>query len=494
MGLPRPHQRPGVHPLDRAGALQRRLHRQPGLERIPRHPRPDVQSAVRARVPPDPRRRQARGHLPVEARRGGSQRRHPGPHPDRPHGQERQEDRARRRRSGIPDRGQRPDAARLPVHHLREGAAPWRPHAREHPRLPPPRRSPGRRDRLHHQHGRGHAVQHAGDEPPRAGRLEGVRRGLRRQRRAQGQGAGPAGPTRDRPDLHRHRVAGVHPLRPRRHGRQARAHHRRRQHGDGLLPFGQTPGRDGCEGDRAQDAQVLQGVGLGARGRRGRARGHPRESLAGPLHRGGRQADRHGVRHVHLARGERETRAGAGGAHHRPLRHGDSGDRPGERVPLDRARHGAHLRQVGHAGGGQGHAHVDAAGRVLRRRRGVRARQHHLGGGARPSGRDFDPPALPGDPGHRAAAGRPDADQHQDGPARMGLQQRLQPGGAAEDDARRDAPPLLEDDHRGGAGLHRRPDRSTRSSAASTATSRRISPTRCASSATPVSTSARWTA
>ena len=36
------------------------------------------------------------------------------------------------------DRGERPDAAGLPVHHLRERAAPWRPDAHQHPRLPPP--------------------------------------------------------------------------------------------------------------------------------------------------------------------------------------------------------------------------------------------------------------------------------------------------------------------------------------------------------------------
>ena len=102
----------------------------------------------------DPRRRQARRHLPAEARRRGSQGRHPRPHPDRPDGQERKEGGAHRRRSGVPDRGQRPDAARLPVHHLREGAAPGRPDAHQHPRLPPPRRSAGRRDWLHHQHGR----------------------------------------------------------------------------------------------------------------------------------------------------------------------------------------------------------------------------------------------------------------------------------------------------------------------------------------------------
>ena len=43
-----------------------------------------------------------------------------------------------------------------------------------------------------------------------------VRRGVRRERRAEGQGAGDPRPARHRPDLHRHRLAGVDPLRARR--------------------------------------------------------------------------------------------------------------------------------------------------------------------------------------------------------------------------------------------------------------------------------------
>ena len=85
-------------------------------------------------------------------------------------------------------------------------------------------------------------------------------------------------------------------------------------------------------------------------------------------------------------------------------------------------------------------------------------------------------------------------DQHEDGPARVGLQQRLRPGAAAEDAARRPAGALREHDDRGREGLHRGADAAPRSSAASTATWRRTSPTRCASSATRASTSARSTA
>ena len=134
-----------------------------------------------------------------------------------------------------------------------------------------------------------------------------LRRRVRRQRRAEGQGARDPRPPRHRPDLHRHRVARVDPLRSRRLGRQARADHRRRQHGDGLLPLGEAAGRDRREGHRAQDAEVLQGVAVGARGRRGRAGRDPREPAAGALRHRERQADRDGVRQVPVRRGRRQA-------------------------------------------------------------------------------------------------------------------------------------------------------------------------------------------
>ncbi len=56
------------------------------------------------------------------------------------------------------------------------------------------------------------------------------------------------------------------------------------------------------QGHRPQDPQVLQGVALGARGRRRRRRGHHREPPAGPLHHRERQADRDGVRQVPVGR------------------------------------------------------------------------------------------------------------------------------------------------------------------------------------------------
>ena len=68
--------------------------------------------------------------------------------------------------------------------------------------------------------------------------------------------------------------------------------------------------------------------------------------------------------------------------------------RPGKRVPVDRARHRHRVRQVGHAGGRQGHDAIDDPERVLRRRFGVRPQEHHLGGRARPRSGDLHRQAV----------------------------------------------------------------------------------------------------
>ena len=65
--------------------------------------------------------------------------------------------------------------------------------------------------------------------------------------------------------------------------------------------------------------------------------------------------------------------------------------RPGERIPLDRARRRHRVRQVGHAQGRSEDLRLDQPEGVLRRRRGVRAEEHHLGGGARPRRGAVDP-------------------------------------------------------------------------------------------------------
>ena len=83
------------------------------------------------------------------------------------------------------------------------------------------------------------------------------------------------------------------------------------------------------------------------------------------------------------------------------------------------------LRRVGHAGARQDHPPVDAAARVLRRRRGLRAEEHHLGGGARPRGRDLDRPAA-ARRGRLASGPPPDRqpDVAEDGHPRVELRQR----------------------------------------------------------------------
>ena len=92
--------------------------------------------------------------------------------------------------------------------------------------------------------------------------------------------------------------------------RRARADHRRRQHRDGLLPQLAAARCKRRQSHRAQAAQLLQGVGLGARGRGGRARRDRREPLAEGIRDRERQARRHEVRRarVRARRGRRDRR------------------------------------------------------------------------------------------------------------------------------------------------------------------------------------------
>ncbi len=77
-----------------------------------------------------------------------------------------------------------------------------------------------------------------------------------------------------------------------------------------------------------------------------------------------------------------------------PLRRRAGRDRPGELLPLDRARHRHRVRQVGHAQGRSQDLRLDQPEGVLRRRRRLRAQEHHLGGRARPRGRALDRQVL----------------------------------------------------------------------------------------------------
>ena len=138
---------------------------------------------------------------------------------------------------------------------------------------------------------------------------------------------------------------------------------------------------------------------------------------------------------------------------------------------------------------------VDLPERLLRRRCGLRPEEHHLGGGARPRGGDLDrPAAASGEDVSERPPPLVTLDQPEDGHPRVELRQRhlarpaLQGAAARPDDrARRTSRPRSSSASTGSSATRRR-------SAASTATCRRCSPTRSASSATPASTSARWTA
>ena len=136
------------------------------------------------------------------------------------------------------------------------------------------------------------------------------------------------------------------------------------------------------------------------------------------------------------------------------------GHRPGERLPLDRARHRHRVRQVGHAGRRQDDLPEHAARRVLRRRRGLGPGEHHLGGGARPPGGHLHPQPLPGHPADRAA--RPGDEPHH--ARRWGIHEwsysnDYNPAQPPEDEARRPGRALQEAERRGRAGLRRRADR-----------------------------------
>ena len=174
--------------------------------------------------------------------------------------------------------------------------------------------------------------------------------------------------------------------------------------------------------------------------------------------------------------------------------------RPGQRLPLDRARHRHRVQPLGHARSSTSTTFMTTVRGDLRgRRRGVGTGEHHLGGGARPSGRHLDPQLLPG--AVRLPTDRPPQDHEPHQPAKMGMHEW-----AYSNDYNRGAAP--EDEPRGAAvrrferarpskwrmGFDIGADRAPRWSAASTATSRPTSRRSCASNATPASTSARCTA
>ena len=163
VGLPGAHERPRIHPADRAGPVHRRLHPQSRVERLPGHPRTHVRPAVRAGLPPHPRRRQARRHLPPEARRRGP--------PGRRHATASRRRRRSKNGKKIALIGAGPASLTvandlMPLGYqctiFEKRPRPGRPDAHQHPRVPPARGGARRGDRLHRRHGRRDALRHAG--------------------------------------------------------------------------------------------------------------------------------------------------------------------------------------------------------------------------------------------------------------------------------------------------------------------------------------------
>ena len=168
--------------------------------------------------------------------------------------------------------------------------------------------------------------------------------------------------------------------------------------------------------------------------------------------------------------------------------------RPGERVPLDRARHRHRVRQVGHAEGRSEDHGLDQPEGVLRRRRGVRPEEHHLGGGARPRRRAVD--RQDAAPARTSPSGRCPT-------CRSSARRWASTSGATTTTFRTTSATACRIATRSSRCATSRPrsnsattssSRSRKRTAASTAMCRRCSRRSSASSATPASTSARWTA
>ena len=199
-------------------------------QRLPRHPRPHLRPPLRTGVPARPRRgeqrREARAgrDLPAQARRRRLQGRHARAPAEAGDAEERQAHRLRRRRPVVADRRARPRAARLPRHRVRGRSQGRRLHAHAGAALPPAGSGDRRGNRLHPRPRR--RFPSAASASSRCSALlgEGLRRGVRRLRRAARARPRPAGPPGSRgQDPHRHRLAGVGLLRPCHRGRQARA-------------------------------------------------------------------------------------------------------------------------------------------------------------------------------------------------------------------------------------------------------------------------------
>ena len=240
---------------------------------------------------------------------------------------------------------------------------------------------------LHHRY-RQHRVPPQEDrlDEGRAGRR--LRRGLRRLRRAarpRSRRAGPQGSGCQHP--YRPRLAVVGLVRPYQQGRQARDRAGWRQHRHGLLPHRPPSGRRGCEGHRPLRLRGDEGLAVGEGRRDGRGHPHPEHAGAEGSHAQQRQDHRRAVREGQgRVRRQGPPLADPVGRT-RPafrMRRRAGGDRPGERLPVDRGGRRRRVRQMGPAQAQRADVPEHRTQGLLRRRRRFRPQEHHLGRGPRP--------------------------------------------------------------------------------------------------------------
>ena len=310
MGLPSTHRRPRIHSTYCARPLHRRLHGEPPFERVPGHPRPRLRPALRAGLPPRPRRRKTGGHLPPEARR--------------------------RRSTRTTSRGLLPKIPKLKngkkVALIGAGCASltvandlmplgYSVTIFEQWGVPgglmrtniPSFRLPAEvlNDEIAQIVEMGvdlklnHPIKSMKELLDKGG-FDAVFVGAGAPKGKELKLPGRAEGGRQHP--YRHHLARVGGVRAHQVHRREGADHRRGQHGDGLLPHVAAPRREGREGHGAQAAPVLQGLGLGARGRRGRTRQDHHQPLAEELRARERQAEGHDLRRDRV-RPRREGRA-----------------------------------------------------------------------------------------------------------------------------------------------------------------------------------------
>ena len=447
--------------------------------------------------------RQARagGHLPAEARGGRPQGRHHARACRTPRAAQRQAHRLRRRRAGLADGGARPGAAGL----RRSRCSTARPR---------PAASCARRSRASAcpraviDEETGYILDLGVDVPQRrAHRLDegaagrGLRRGVRRLRRA----------ARARP--RRCRAAA----RPRRTSTSAstgwprcRSATSRASASACIVLGGGNTAMDCCRSARrlgASDVKVIVRSGFEEmkaspwEKEDAHARGHPDHQLprAQGLRARGRQAGRHDA--SRSSRRCTTTRAGAASVPTGEpdvvlrLRRGAGRGRPGERLPVDRARQRHRVRRVGPAGARRG----DASSRRCRT---------CSSAATRPSARRTSSPRWPTATRRRCRSTacctartsreRPpphvQPDVAEDGHPRVELRQRVSQRPALQGAVGQGREGAGQHQGRGRARLRRRHRLQGGAALPELRRADGVHATSCASSATPASTSARWTA